>query len=297
MTPKTILLATDLSCRCDRALDRAAMLAAAWKGKLVVAHVLAEPPDASRLPSWRRPLDPRRAALQRIGLDLLGKRGFELEVIVERGDPASAILKSAESSGCGLIITGVARDETLGRSLLGTTVEKLARLAEVPVLVVKSRPRGPYGNVVVGTDFSKSSRRAFETALAWMPEAHFSLFHAYDVPFEGIVDNQREAREAAESRAFAESREFLAATPAAAASGKSIRVFCEYGPPEELLPEMAQAKGFDLAALGSKGRSQVANVLLGSVAHRLLQRLETDVLLALSPRRRTPSSPSPRAAP
>jgi hypothetical protein len=32
-------------------------------------------------------------------------------------------------------VTGVARDETLGRVLLGTTIEKLVRNANVPVLV------------------------------------------------------------------------------------------------------------------------------------------------------------------
>jgi len=38
--PKKILLATDLSSRCDRALDRAAALAARWQSALVVLHVL-----------------------------------------------------------------------------------------------------------------------------------------------------------------------------------------------------------------------------------------------------------------
>lgn len=31
--PRLILLATDLSCRCDRALDRAVLLAQSWKAR------------------------------------------------------------------------------------------------------------------------------------------------------------------------------------------------------------------------------------------------------------------------
>ncbi|WP_268744979.1 universal stress protein [Cupriavidus metallidurans] len=38
--PASLMLATDLSPRCDRALDRAAGLAQAWKAELIVAHVL-----------------------------------------------------------------------------------------------------------------------------------------------------------------------------------------------------------------------------------------------------------------
>jgi hypothetical protein len=38
--PRTILCATDLSSRCDRALDRAALLARHWQAQLVVVHAL-----------------------------------------------------------------------------------------------------------------------------------------------------------------------------------------------------------------------------------------------------------------
>jgi nucleotide-binding universal stress UspA family protein len=55
-----LLLASDLSSRCDRATDRAAQLAQAWKAKLLVVHAI-DPNYAVRyakmtqeLPSWRR---------------------------------------------------------------------------------------------------------------------------------------------------------------------------------------------------------------------------------------------------
>ena len=68
--PQKILLATDLSSRGDRALDRAAQLARQWDAELIVVHAL-EPqttsspwPDVDGIPSWRRPPDPR-AAIER----------------------------------------------------------------------------------------------------------------------------------------------------------------------------------------------------------------------------------------
>ena len=87
-------------------------------------------------------------------------------MVVVSGDPLARILETADAYGCSLIVTGTARDETLGRLLLGTTVE-LARQARQPVLVVKNRPRRPYRDVLVATDFSAGSRQA--RARTWCP--------------------------------------------------------------------------------------------------------------------------------
>ena len=72
---------------------------------------------------------------------------------------------------------------------------------------------------------------------------------------------------------------FIAATPAVAAAGRSIATLCEYGEPSALLQDMVQVRGVDLVVLGTEGRSGLAHVLLGSVAHRLLSRLSIDVLV------------------
>lgn len=51
--PKRILLATDLSARCDEALDRAVQLAAQCGATMHVLHVI-EKHAKFHLPSWRR---------------------------------------------------------------------------------------------------------------------------------------------------------------------------------------------------------------------------------------------------
>ncbi|MBZ5715692.1 universal stress protein [Nannocystis pusilla] len=279
MRPSKILLATDLSCRCDRALDRAAGLAGEWGARLVVVHALQRPAPVVDVPSWRRPVDPRRAALRRVRDDMREIVDLELEVVVEPGEPASLILDTAERLGCGLIVTGVARDETLGRALLGTTVEKIARQAQVPLLVVKSRPRGPYASVVVASDFSDASRAALEQVLELLPTAQVSLFHAYNVPFEGLVNDRMAAREASAREAAAMSQAFLDATPAVARSGRPVAQICEYGVIEEVLTDLAEMGRVDLVALGTKGRSGIVGALLGSVSGRLLGSLTLDILV------------------
>jgi nucleotide-binding universal stress UspA family protein len=279
MTPGSILLATDLSCRVDRALDRATALAAEWRARLVVLHVLQEPAPVTDLPSWRRPPDPYEAARQRVLRDVRGAEGVDLRVLVERGEPAPRILEVTERLGSELVVTGVARDETLGRIFLGTTVDALVRRADVPVLVVKSRPRGPYRDVIVATDFSEGSRAALEAALALLPAARLRLFHAYRVPMESYISDTMAARAGAARLAMEEGQAFLAATPAAVTGGRSIETMYEYGEVGALLEELVQLGDVDLVVLGTEGRTGLAGVLLGSVAQRLLNRLSVDVLV------------------
>src|SRR3546814_20467910 len=71
--------------------------------------------------------------------------------------------------------------------LLGDTVDRLIRKYPVPVLIVRDRAFEPYHTMLVATDFSESSRVALETAIRFFPDTGLSLFHAYDVPFDGYL--------------------------------------------------------------------------------------------------------------
>ncbi len=281
MPPKKLLLATDLSCRCDRALDRAAALARDWGARLVIVHAIEQAQPVSSAPSWRRPLDPRDAAMQRIIADLGDPGALALELVVERGEPAQLVLETAARRGVELIVTGVARDETLGRALLGTTVDALARRATVPLLAVRSRPRGPYRNVIVATDFSDGSRKALVTSLELFPAATLRLFHAFQVVYEGFIDDKMAARDAAARQAQVEAREHLAGVEVPA--GREISTLSEYGRPEAALRELMLSGEVDLVVAGTRGRGRVATLFLGSVARDLLTGLPGDVMIV--PRR------------
>ena len=276
MTPKKILLATDLSCRCDRALDRTVALAKEWNAQVAVVHALEAPLPVSDAPSWRRPMHPRELAERHIRADLRGAT-LDLELVVDRGNAAELILETAERLACDLIVTGISREETLARSVLGTTIETVARRATVPVLVVKSRPRGPYQRMVVATDFSDSSRTAFETALAMFPHANVSICHAYEIPYEGLLHDTMETREQFAREARRQSEAFLASIPAAADRHPSI--LCEHGTPVEVLSELVEALEVDLVVAGTQGRGMVATLLLGSVAQSLLSSVPRDVMI------------------
>ncbi|EHK67429.1 universal stress protein [Achromobacter arsenitoxydans] len=275
-----ILLATDLSARGDRALDRALQLTKELNTKLIVLHVMESHATPARLttPVWRRLSSDHKSLAERELAEDLAAAEVPTEVVVVNGDPLARIMETADAYGCSLIVTGTARDETLGRLLLGTTVEKLARQARQPVLVVKTRPRKPYHDVLVATDFSDGSRQALRAALQLVPNADLTLFHAYDVPFQGVntpddavVSSFYKTSEQAAAR-------FIAETPELP-KGMPTKVVLEAGQPETVLSEYSFNHRSDLVVTGTHGRTGILRTAIGSVAERLLESLPSDVLI------------------
>jgi nucleotide-binding universal stress UspA family protein len=291
-TPRSILLATDLSARSDRALDRAVQLAKQWQARLTVLHVLEnarsslDSPDPS--PSWRRPPDPLAAIRKEIDADI-GEIAETTTVVIEEGDAVETVARVAGAGGSELIVIGVARSGLLGELMLGRTVDGLLRRCPEPLLVVKARPRRPYRHIVVATDFSESSRHALDTAARFFPEEALTLFHAYDPPMSGLADDaaayRREYREVAEQDCEA----FLQDAKKHRSDLRRPRVLIEYGTPNHLLHDYVAENSADLVVVGTQGRSAIVEVLIGSVAKRILEDVSCDVLLVRESRERAES--------
>jgi nucleotide-binding universal stress UspA family protein len=283
-----LLLATDLSARGDRALDRAAFLARQWDAELVVFHALQ--PDPLRTlsargedaPSWRRPPDPRRAAEDRIRQDLR-EEGVKYSVIVEEGDIVEAILKVVEREACDLIVLGTARDETLGRMMLGNTVDHLVRRSPVSVLVVKSRPRGAYKHMLVGTDFTDESRHGLEVAARAFPDAVITLMHAFQLPYRSLLSDSALSRDFS-SMEMQEMKTFLDGAALSDAARARVHPIIEHGPPEIMFRTFVEERGADLTVIGAFGRGLMFHVLVGGNAQRIVDATPSDVLVVRAPR-------------
>jgi nucleotide-binding universal stress UspA family protein len=286
--PKRLLLATDLSPRCDRALDRAAAVAAQWQSALVALHVLEKfelgTLEAAQLPSWRRPPDPYSLAQKHLLADM-GAVSNRATVLIAEGDPAETILRTAETEQCDLIVIGIARDELLGRLSLGRTVDRLLRRARVPLLVVKGRPRGPYRHIVVAIDFSDSSRHTLEAAARFFPEQKLTVFHAYNAPmprarFHG--GNFAAYRREYGTIAARELETFLERVNKPP-TWQPPHVLIEDGSPTFLLREYVREKDVDLVVLGTHGRSAISEIFIGSTAKAIMDEAPCDALLIREP--------------
>ncbi len=280
-----VLLATDLGPRSDRALDRALQLSRQWRVRLVGLTVLQTGAGLVSHPVLALSSDAvaQRAALRQAERRLradLADADLPPVARVEQGEIVATVLAVAEAEHCALIVTGVARHEALARALLGSTPDTLARRAPVPLLVVRERARGPYARVLVTSDFSEHARHALQTAARLFPEAAFTLFHAFGNPYPLLAGmDVEQARQAGRSAAEAQARLFLDATPLPDALRARIGLRLAYGDPGLLLREHGAEHPGELLVLGTQRRSGLSGLLLGSVAERVLELAESDVLV------------------
>ena len=113
---------------------------------------------------------------------------YSIDVAV--GLPAREILRQAKNLKPDLILlggsTGDEDESVYKKSSVGSTLQKVAKSANCPVLVV-NRPAasfwGGLSNIVFGTDFSKTSDKAFDFAIkvAKALDCELSVFHALDI--------------------------------------------------------------------------------------------------------------------
>lgn len=198
---KKILFATTASPACDNAAKVAFDLELKWDAQLFVFHVLGVPtrgfsPFITDVRTGEtEQIDPDyvdwvKEEMKHTYADLLkDSEQSTLEAVI--GVPHREILRKARSENADLIVMGAhTRDEDIGatryRSVVGSTMQKVAKSARCPVVII-SRPCTTcwklFSNIVVGIDFSKASSSAFlwSARLAQEVNARLHIFHAVDI--------------------------------------------------------------------------------------------------------------------
>ncbi len=133
-----------------------------------------------------------------------------------------------------------------------------------------------YHRLLVGVDGSEASlhalREAFKISSTWVTVVAVAPFYEGDLRLLGVPKSDRIIREPCET-ALARAQEL------ADAAGAVIRPRCEHGEAHERLVEAAAAGSRDLIVLGARGDGMLENLLVGSVARRVIGFTDKDVLV------------------
>ncbi|MFT5489595.1 MAG: nucleotide-binding universal stress UspA family protein [Paracoccaceae bacterium] len=277
---KKIMMATDLSARSDRALERAVSLARVHGAELEIAHVVDEDlPDTLATAQILAAKTAIEAEVDR--LDSANELRVSIHVVL--GRPYSDILDLADQTNAEIIVLGVHRIDPVKDMFRGTTVERIIRAGELPVLLVRDRVAGPYGHAVVGVDFSVYSRRAVEFGLRFMPGGAFHLVHAYDVPFKGFLHGagtRREVNKQHQDQFDRMIKEEMAAFLAGiSGTPPKLERIMEEGVARAVISRQVERLKPELLVIGTHGRTGVAHAFLGSVAEDILKTPPCDVLV------------------
>lgn len=287
MTIKTIIAAIALENGEQQVARRAIRLAADHGAKLVLAHAIERLPESDLdIPS---PANEEAIAnvLEAEAIASLKQMAesaaVQAEIEVECGKADQFIERLIRDHAADLLVIGPGKPQNLREKIFGSTADRVVRAGLCPIVVVKRATDDPYRRVIAAIDFSPMSFAAAQTAAQIAPSAKLELIHAFEIPltFEQAMlkvgTSQAELdryREAKAKTAYVELRSIRADL---AVAGK-VRVV--RGDPATALVRVARSGRTDLIALGIQGKNAVSQLILGSVARRVLAASSCDVLLS-----------------
>ncbi len=141
-TDKVILVAVDFSKGSDRAVAQGELLASALGAQIELFHAYQLPvlalPDSSVTvsPTYVADLTDRAQRELNRHRDLLKSHGLNAATKLLEGNPADAIVERAEKMHALMVVLGTHGRSGFRRFLLGSTAERVVRMATVPVLTV-----------------------------------------------------------------------------------------------------------------------------------------------------------------
>jgi nucleotide-binding universal stress UspA family protein len=245
----------------------------------------------SRLPTkWQRRAETVEAVL--IGIN---------------GSVGEAVLRKSDELAADLIVVGFRGMNRLKRFMLGSVSRAIVHSSRVPVLIVKTttkadesveRPAGTGDQrlrVLVGHDCPKIGQKmaALLNQIEWPEFAEGWVMRVVEPMFitelpDWLQQRTRDPDVAAMAEAWRnEHRQNLEAAKHEVESLQATLPTCfsmhppqvvEGHPAEQLLTRLAKEQ-FDLAVVGSRGRGNVARLLLGSTSSRLLSEAPCSVLI------------------
>lgn len=285
----TIVVATDFSENADRALQWAIALARSHQASIVLVHAIE--PTLAAIDFLKGPVnDEIRKRLDR-AQKACSDSQVNSSVEHNLGKPWEVILAVAMKNNADLIVTGTRGRTGYKRVLLGSTADRLIRTSPLPVLVVHPQDQVPTGGIrriLVPVDFSEESSLATSMAARLLAGrkggGEIILLHAIELLVEWPTPDMPTVMPRYWDDAEATAKRQLESIAASMRSDQlkvEVRTFRGY-PPDAIDLE-CKSGGFDLIAMGTRGKGGLERFMLGSVAERVLHHASCPVITVRKP--------------
>ena len=294
MKSKEIIVGVDFSEASKAAIAEAGHIASLRKSWLNVVHII----DGD---FFERGVDEKfitadnlkkqaELALSKFTYDALDNPLPSIRFFVFIGHPYEELMTQATSLQCDLLVLGSYGNR--GKAdRVGTTATRFVRQAPLPVLLVREGQGSPYKNIVACYDFSETSQRALDYAaeVANVHDACLHLLHVhiiYPNPYViayGYVpmlmeDFQDEEMIKLNLKLEGAMSEVLKKYPKLKTNTLALKgVSADAG-----IYDYLKDVNADLAVLGTRGRTGLKRLLLGTTAEHIIHNCPCSVL-ALKP--------------
>lgn len=282
---KNILVPIDGSRPSHNALQHAIDIANVYNAELTIVNITNADAVLDSFDVFEDMTDEKVKDLTQLAKD---KSGYVLEKAMEAvpenlmvhtvqlvSTPEIGILSEADKCDADLIVMGRRGSHSLSEQLLGSASTYVLAHAKCPVLLAHNKKEEPYRRILVPADGSEESLKAVRYAVEFAKAdgASVTVFHvanmrdliaeetALDQKKRGLEDLTDHLRQSAD-RVFALCKVAIADHK----GGVDIHFVANIGRPGPTILKKAEKDGSDLLIMGSRGRSGLASILLGSVS-------------------------------
>lgn len=278
-----ILAAVDLGPETELTLSQAVRWAHRFGSAVFACHVTSTPAESCvSLPQGHAPgVGPSPEHTSGIGAELsrradeaAAELGRPIETVLDVGVPAQQIVHRSQLLKADLVAVGTSGRTGIERLFLGSVAESVVRTCVCPVLVV--RPGDDDGPVMAATDLTDGSFPAIEAAANLAQQFGRQLVVVHALAHSMLAPQGLARRDGSHADRFISARGWIFHALA------KLRVHGEEvvleGPPEDVIPAQAALRGASLLVVGTRGRTRLARVFIGSVAESLVRHAPCSVL-------------------
>lgn len=290
---RRILCPIDLSDVSRRLLDHTRILAGWYGARITVLHVcnpiVIPATDLAFAGAMPPPIladEERENARQQV-VEAIGRAGAaDVDVTIDSGHPARAIVACASALPADLIVIGTHGIGGFEHLVLGSVTEKVLRKAVCPVMTVPPSVQRtstlPFKRLVCPVDFSEPSLAALELALSLAREgdAALTILHV----FERAADDEPRANRSIVAPEYVREVEadftarLHALVPVNLGDSCRPNTRTAHGKPYQEILGLAAETGADLIVMGVHGRTALDQLLFGSTTNQVVRRATCPVL-------------------
>ncbi len=289
---ENIVVGVDFSCFSRCALKQAARIAGWNQAKRHVLHVVDTSMVTHLKEFWecKRALVGSQDAVEKIRNsaqtqleETIGKVGdVSIQPDAITGTPFLELLRRVRDNSADLLVLGSngSSDPSKGAGVLAT---KCVRKAATKVLLVRADHAEPFKNVVACIDFSESSYGVIEQAIrvAQQDEAALHVLHVFSPPWKGASYIPKPSKEDEQHHSGSLCDRLQVTLEPFESEMNALQVetnVVENARESDGIVQFIEGSGADLVVVGTRGRTGMRAVLLGTVAERIVRESPCSVL-------------------
>lgn len=282
-----LLIATDLSPSSEELIQNGIDLAKKFNAKIILVYVLKLKIDDEKIQQFL--LSAARNELQRLRKIIIDNGVECAEPIIAKGDSYIEIVKEAKINDVNLIMMGSGRLDNESTTL-GSIPEKVIQKSEIPVWIMKKGSKLEINKILCPVDFSDSSTRALKNAIIITNKCKATLtvlnvyesehpYDHWDLHYLGDFSYLQTAIERERVRNKKIFKDYLTKFNFRGIKWdyKLVNGF----PNVEILNLIKEDK-YDLLIMGSKGKSGLSKIFMGSVTEKVSREVPCSFLTTKS---------------